>query len=127
MSDTTNDLHGVLDGYSKFLREKDLAPAVHQPHLVGGKFDRHVLSYNHLAWYPGEENRNPPPNGAIGVGMNIAIADVNGDGRNDIVVSSKAGLYVFYNEGDAPRRWTKPRLPPQTAYPTWRDWHDKTK
>jgi hypothetical protein len=34
MSDTTNDLHGVLDGYSKFLQEKDLAPAAHQPHLV---------------------------------------------------------------------------------------------
>jgi hypothetical protein len=34
MPGTANDLHGVLDGYRKFLREKDSAPAVHQPHLV---------------------------------------------------------------------------------------------
>jgi hypothetical protein len=34
MPGTTNDLQGVLEGYSKFLREKDLAPVVHQPHLV---------------------------------------------------------------------------------------------
>jgi hypothetical protein len=34
MPGTANDLHGVLDGYRKFLREKDLAPATHQPHLV---------------------------------------------------------------------------------------------
>jgi hypothetical protein len=34
MPGTTNDLHGVLDGFSKFLREKDLAPARHQPYLV---------------------------------------------------------------------------------------------
>jgi hypothetical protein len=29
MPGTTNDLHGVLDDYRKFLREKDLAPASH--------------------------------------------------------------------------------------------------
>ena len=34
MPNTANDLHGVLDGYSKFLREKDLVPLAHQPHLV---------------------------------------------------------------------------------------------
>lgn len=34
MPGTTNNLHGVLDGYSMFLREKDLAPAAHRPYLV---------------------------------------------------------------------------------------------
>jgi hypothetical protein len=34
MPGTANELHGVLDGYRKFLREKDLAPAAHQPYLV---------------------------------------------------------------------------------------------
>jgi len=34
MPGTANNLHGVLDGYRKFLREKDLAPAAQQPHLV---------------------------------------------------------------------------------------------
>ena len=34
MPGSANDLHGVLDGYRKFLREKNLALALHQPHLV---------------------------------------------------------------------------------------------
>jgi hypothetical protein len=34
MPDIANDLHGVLDGYSMLLREKDLAPVVHQAHFV---------------------------------------------------------------------------------------------
>jgi hypothetical protein len=34
MAGTTNDLHGGLDDSRKFLREKDLAPATHQPYLV---------------------------------------------------------------------------------------------
>ena len=27
--------------------------------MQGGKFARHVLSYNHLPWYPGEKNHQP--------------------------------------------------------------------
>jgi hypothetical protein len=95
--------------------------------IRGGTFDRHILSYNHLPWYPGEKNLNPPPNGAIGVGMNLVIVDLDGDGRNDIVISSKAGLYVFYNGGTTPRPRGPHRLPPETAYPSWRDWHDPPK
>ncbi|MFO7902584.1 MAG: hypothetical protein R6U98_07985, partial [Pirellulaceae bacterium] len=34
MPGTTKDLHGVLDDYRKFLREKNLAPPAHQPYLV---------------------------------------------------------------------------------------------
>ena len=40
---TANDLHGVLDGYRRFLREKDLAPAGHQPYLV--RWVREFLLY----------------------------------------------------------------------------------
>ena len=53
--------------------------------LQGGKFVRHVLSFNHLPWYSGEKNINPPPNGAIAVGMKLNIADMDKDGRVSIL------------------------------------------
>jgi hypothetical protein len=34
-----------------------------------------------------------------GCGIHFAVADLNGDGRLDIVAPGKDGLYVFYNEG----------------------------
>jgi hypothetical protein len=93
--------------------------------LQGGKFVRHVLSYNHLAWIPGEKNDNPPPNGAIAVGMKLNIADLDKDGDNDIIVAGKTGLYVFYNEGTTPRERGPHRLPPEAAYPSWVDWRNQ--
>lgn len=90
--------------------------------LQGGKFVRHVLSYNHLPWIPGEKNINPPPNGSIAVGMKLQIADMDKDGDNDIIVAGKTGLYVFYNEGTMPRERGPHRLPPESTYPSWVDW-----
>jgi len=92
--------------------------------LQGGKFQRHVLSFNHLPWYPGRKNINPPPNGAVAVGMKLNIADVDQDGDNDVVIAGKAGLYVFYNEGFAPRPGEAHRLTPEDTYPSWRPWHE---
>ncbi|MCR4412635.1 MAG: VCBS repeat-containing protein [Thermoguttaceae bacterium] len=91
--------------------------------LADGKCVRHVLSYNHLPWYPGEKNQNPPPNGAIAVGMKLNLVDLDKDGDLDIVVAGKTGLYVFYNEGTTPRPRGKIRLPPEEAYPSWVPWH----
>ena len=68
----------------------------------GGKFERHVLSFNHLPYYPGMKNRQPAAQRAIAVGMKLVIADMDKDGRNDVVVAGKAGLYVFFNKGVAP-------------------------
>lgn len=90
--------------------------------LQGGKCVRHVLSYNHLPWFPGEQNINPPPNGAVAVGMKLNLADMNQDGRNDIVIAGKTGLYVFYNEGTTPRERGPHRLPDESTYPSWFDW-----
>jgi hypothetical protein len=75
--------------------------------INGGEFKRHVLSYNHLFWYPGMQNRNPPPNYAIGAGMSIHVVDVNQNGLVDIVVAGKSGLYLFENRGAPP---TKPMV-----------------
>jgi hypothetical protein len=93
--------------------------------LAGGRFVRHLLSYNHLPWYSGETNVNPPPVGAIAVGMKLNIADMDKDGDNDVVVSGKAGLYIFYNQGLPDRGRPKQRLAPEETYPGWFPWHQK--
>ncbi|MBM3891771.1 MAG: VCBS repeat-containing protein, partial [Verrucomicrobia bacterium] len=46
------------------------------------KFTRHVID-----------------EGTVGIGMQIATGDLNGDGRMDIVVSGKAGTYLLLNQG----------------------------
>jgi hypothetical protein len=83
-----------------------------------GVFERHVLSYNNLQWYP-EQTQNPAPNGAIGMGRKFVIADLDGDGKTDIIVASNTGLYVFYGRGMTPSpRPAKNPLPPNNTYPT---------
>lgn len=91
--------------------------------VQGGKFERHILSFNHLPWYSGEKNVNPAPNGAIAVGMKMVICDLDKDGRNDVVVSGKSGLYVFYHKGYAPAAREKNRLLLEETYPSWVPWH----
>ena len=90
--------------------------------LQGGKFQRHILSYNHLPWYSGEKNHNPPPNGAIAVGMKLNIADMDKDGRSDVIVCGKPGLYVFYNKGFPPSPNDAHKLLPEETYPSWKRW-----
>jgi hypothetical protein len=40
-----------------------------------------------------------PPGGGPGTGMQICVADLNGDGRPDIAVSGKTGTWLLINEG----------------------------
>jgi hypothetical protein len=87
-----------------------------------GNFERYILSYNHLPWYAGEKNFNPPPVGAIGAGMKLNIADVDGNGRKDVVAAGKSGLYVFFNEGVMPSPAGRNRLPDEKTYPSWKEW-----
>jgi hypothetical protein len=90
--------------------------------IQGGQFERHILSYNHLPYYPDEGGINPPPNYVVSAGMKLNIVDMDKDGRNDIVIAGKGGLYVFYNQGNPP---TPPRLhnlAQEDTYPTWREW-----
>ena len=35
-----------------------------------------------------------------GLGIFFAVADLNGDGRLDVVAPGKEGLAVYFNEGD---------------------------
>jgi len=93
--------------------------------IENGRFERHILAYNHLPWYPAAETGNPPPNYAIGAGMRINVVDMDGDGRPDIVVSGKSGLYIFYNKGVPVKTQVPNRLSPESTYPTWKDWAPK--
>ena len=39
------------------------------------------------------------PGGGVGTGMQICVADLNGDGRPDIAVAGKSGTWLLINEG----------------------------
>jgi len=90
--------------------------------MQGGRFERHILSFNHLPCYPEEGGINPPPNYVVSVGMKLNIADMNKDGRNDVIIAGKGGLYVFYNEGGPTTPPHQHKLAREDAYPMWRDW-----
>lgn len=90
--------------------------------IQGGRFVRHVLSYNHTPWYPEFFSMNAPPTGAIGIGMKVNVADMDRDGRNDVVCAGKSGLFVFYNKGSMPSPRVPSMLPPEETYPDWAPW-----
>ena len=52
----------------------------------------------------------------------VGVANLDKDGDNDVVVSGKSGLYVFYNIDTAPRGRQPFRMTPEEKYPTWFDW-----
>jgi len=79
--------------------------------LQGGRFERHVISYNHLQWYPWQKNRNLPPQYAPCAGMKVDIADLDKDGRPDIVIAGRTGLYAFYHRGFSPAEPSEHRIP----------------
>ena len=86
-----------------------------------GGFERHILSYSHLPHYPGDMI-NPAPNYVVSVGMKLNIADIDKDGRNDVIIAGKGGLYVFFNKGNPTTEGVRNKLPAPDSYPTWRDW-----
>lgn len=90
-----------------------------------GRFERHILSYSYLQPYFSEnqkDNREPPPNYVIGTGMRLNVADMDGDGKPDIVVACRAGLYVFFNKGYSPKTRGANYLPDRTTYPSHVPW-----
>lgn len=55
------------------------------------KWDKSALSFT--------RHTISPPGGGVGCGMQIRVADLNGDGRPDIVVAGKTGTWILLNEG----------------------------
>ncbi len=87
-----------------------------------GHFERHILTYSHVEPYfaPGYNGR--PPNFVVGVGMRISVADLDGDGRQDIVIACRSGLYAFFNKGYSPKSRAKSLLPDRDSYPGNINW-----
>lgn len=93
--------------------------------IQGGKWVRHLLAYNHLPQYPDFDERNPPPNFVVSVGMKVNIVDMDQDGKNDIVIAGKGGLYIFYNKGLPPKPSKQYPLPGHDTYPSWIPWYNR--
>jgi hypothetical protein len=91
----------------------------------GGSVQRHVISYTPVAQYfrpyaDPLQSKQPPPTNVLGLGMRVNAADMDGDGKIDIVVACKTGLYILYNKGVAhppTAGGANTYLPPRETYP----------
>jgi hypothetical protein len=96
----------------------------------GDRAQRHIITYTPVAQYfgPDADPKRPPPTDIVGLGMRVNAADMDGDGKNDIIVAAKSGLYIFYNQGVATRvRKSIPSfLPTRESYPGNIDWTKPT-
>lgn len=90
--------------------------------INNGRFERHVISYSYLEPYFRKDNNDPPPNYVVGTGMKLSVADMDGDGRPDIIVACRTGVYVFYNKGYSPKTRGPNPLPDRTVYPSHIEW-----
>src|SRR5262249_25104136 len=82
-----------------------------------GKFERHILTYSYLEPYFAPGYSGPPPSYVIGLGMRLSTGDLDGDGRQDIVIACRTGLYVFYNKGPSQRTRGRNPMPDRASYP----------
>jgi hypothetical protein len=88
-----------------------------------GHFERHVISHSYLTPYFGKDSdKTPPPVDVVGLGMRFQVADMDGDGRPDIVIPCKTGLYIFFNKGYPTRTLGVNYLPERNTYPSHQEW-----
>lgn len=87
-----------------------------------GRFERHILSYTNIEPYFAPGYSGPPPDFVIGTGMRLSVGDLDGNGKPDIVVACRTGLYVFFNQGPSPRTRGRNPLPDRDTYPGNINW-----
>ena len=90
--------------------------------MHAGDFQRHILSYNHLLPYFTTHKDAPPPSFVIGTGMKLNAEDMDGDGKKDIIVACRTGLYVFFNKGPSSKKRGTNYMPARDSYPGNIDW-----
>ncbi len=90
-----------------------------------GHFQRHILSYSHLLPYFTQHRDDAPPNYVIGTGMKLNAEDMDGDGKRDIIVACRTGLYIFFNKGPSPKTRRANYLPERNTYPGNINWEQR--
>jgi len=74
--------------------------------IGGGRFERHLLAFNHLPKLEDDETaRNPAPSFVPAVGMKLNIADMDADGDNDVVICGKGGALHLLQQGHGRPVW----------------------
>ena len=88
------DLDG--DGRPELLTGKRVR--AHSGKDPGGKEDPVINVYG---WHPDTNvfAKKEVHRGMAGIGLQIRVADMNGDGKKDIVVPGKSGTHILFNEG----------------------------
>lgn len=87
-----------------------------------GRFHRHILHYSHLEPYFAPGYKGPPPDHIVGLGMRLSTGDMDGDGRQDVVIANRTGLWVFFNKGYTDKKRGRNPMPGRETYPGNIDW-----
>jgi len=77
--------------------------------LTSGLLGHVVLSAKEPVFVP--VRIDGPPQYAPCAGMKVSVADLDGNGKSDIVVSGRTGLYAFYHRGFSPTPASQRRIP----------------
>ena len=57
--------------------------------------------------------------------MRLQVEDMDGDGRPDIVIPCRTGLYIFFNKGYPSRTRGVNWLPKRESYPSHIPWETR--
>ena len=94
--------------------------------IKDGNFQRHILTYSHLEpYFAKADHSGPPPNFVVGVGMKLNVADVDANGKPDVIVACRSGLYAFMNQGHSPKTRGRNPMPDRESYPGNVQWETR--
>lgn len=94
--------------------------------IRNGRFQRHILTYSHLEpYFTKADGSAPPPHFIVGTGMKLNITDVDNNGKPDVIVACRTGLYTFLNQGHSAKARGRNPLPDRNSYPGNVEWEKR--